>query len=155
MEPPLNKLDYVHIETPTKEILKYIDNRRQGIVRSLKTKWKKFNRQCMGGIEPNAIYTIAGVSGAGKSSFANSLETDLFDLNPREDFVVLSFSLEMLSSKQVGRKLSYKTKQTTARLYSGNPDGDKVTDDDFATLSKHAEIIRQYPIYYVDRPGTV
>lgn len=109
----------------------------------------------MGGIEPNTIYTIAGVSGSGKSSFANSMETDLFDLNSREDFVVLSFSLEMLSSKQVGRKLSYKTKQTTSRLYSGNPDGDKVTDEDFDTLSKHAETIRQYPIYYVDRPGTV
>ena len=91
MEPPLNKLEYVHIETPTREILKYIDNRRKGIVRSLRTKWKKFNRQCMGGIEPNTIYTIAGVSGSGKSSFANSMETDLFDLNSREDFVVLSF----------------------------------------------------------------
>jgi len=156
MGPPLNKLEYTHIETPTTEILNYIDNRRKGIVRSLRTKWKKFNRQCMGGIEPNTIYTIAGVSGSGKSSFANSMETDLFDLNSREDFIVLSFSLEMLSSKQVGRKLSYKVQKTTTDLYSGHFDAaKKVTDEDFKTLSEHAEAIKQYPIYYVDRPGTV
>jgi len=155
MEPTLSKLEYTHIEKPTNDILKYIDNRRKGIVKSLKTKWGKFNRQCMGGIEPNAIYTIAGISGSGKSSFANSLETDLFDLNPREDFIVLSFSFEMLSSKQVGRKLSYKTKKTTSELYSGGSTKDKIEDEDFNSLIKHSETIRKYPIYYVDRPGTV
>lgn len=30
-----------------------------------------------------------------KSSFANSLETDLFDMNPNVDFVVLSFNMEI------------------------------------------------------------
>ena len=47
----------------------------------------------MGGVEPNCIYTIAGVSGSGKSSFVNTLETDLIDLNSDEEIVVLSFSL--------------------------------------------------------------
>lgn len=155
MEQLSNKLEYIHIEKPTEEILNYIDNRRKGIVRSLRTKWPKFNRQCMGGIEPNAIYTIAGISGSGKSSFANSLETDLFDLNNNEDFIVLSFSFEMLSSKQVGRKLSYKTKKTTSELYSGNSDMDNISDEVFHTLKEHSDKIRQYPIYYVDRPGTV
>lgn len=88
-------LGYKHIKQPTKEIVSYIDNRRKGIVKSLKTRWPKFNRHCMGGIEPNVIITIAGISGSGKSSFANSLETDLFDMNPDEDFVVLSFSFEI------------------------------------------------------------
>ena len=101
-------LPFRKIEEPSKEIIKYITDRRDGIVRSLKTRWPKFNVQCMGGIEPNAIYTVAGISGSGKSSFANSLETDLFDRNPEINFVVLSFNFEMLSSRQVGRKLSYK-----------------------------------------------
>ena len=51
----------------------------------------------MGGIEPNAIYTIAGISGSGKSSFVNTLETDLVDLNTNEDIIVLSFSFEISS----------------------------------------------------------
>jgi len=151
------RLPYKHIKEPTTEILKYIDNRRKGVSRSLQTRWSKFNKQCMGGIEPNTIYTIAGISGSGKSSLVNSLETDLFDLNPRENFVVLSFNFEMLSSRQVGRKLSYKMQKTTNQLYSGNYEEmkEKLSDEDYRKAINHAEKIKQYPIYYVDRPGTV
>jgi len=110
----------------------------------------------MGGIEPNVIYTFAGISGAGKSSFVNSLETDLFDLNKDESLVVLSFSFEMLSSRQIGRKLSYKMRKTTSELYTGTEDTkDKLSDEDITIMKKHADIISQYPIYYVDSPGTV
>jgi len=120
------------------------------------TRWSKFNRQCMGGIEPNAIYTIAGISGCGKSAFINSLETDLFDMNPHANFVVLSFTFEMLSSKQVGRKLSYRLKKTTSELYSGTGDvRAKLTDSDYLELVKESEKLEKYPIYYVDCPGTV
>jgi len=147
-----NSLTFKHISTAGDEILQYIDNRRKGITKSLKTRWSKFNNTCNGGIEPNSIYVIGGISGSGKSAFANSLETDLFDLNPKEDFIVLSFSLEMLSSKQVGRKLSYKTKKSTQELYSSiNPIGDAV----FKRIEEEIERIKQYPIFYVDNSGTV
>jgi replicative DNA helicase len=158
MEQTLNKrLDIKHISDATQEILDYIDHRRHGIIRSLRTRWPKFNRQCMGGIEPNTIYSICGISGSGKSSFANSLETDLFELNPNENFVVLNFNFEMLSSKQVGRKLSYKLNKTTSELYSASNKDDtyKVSDLDFEEILKQANKIKQYPIYYVDCPGTV
>lgn len=60
----------------------------------------------------------------------------------------------MLSSKQIGRKLSYKLKKTTSELYSGTPDT-KVTDGDFEKIKKQSEKIKKYPVYYVDFPGTV
>lgn len=56
-------LKYKPISQSTSEILKYIDDRRKGYSTSLVTRWGKFNNQCMGGIEPNTIYTIAGISG--------------------------------------------------------------------------------------------
>ena len=150
------KLHVRHIKEPTNEILRYINDRRHGIVKSLKTKWPKFNKQCMGGIEPNSIYTIAGISGSGKSAFANSLETDLFELNPKEEFIVLSFNFEMLGSKQVGRKLSQRLKKTTTELYSGTDEiRDAFTESDYDRIVQHAKEIEQYPIYYVDSPGTV
>lgn len=158
MEPRSNKvLEIRHISEAANEILDYINHRRKGIIKSLKTRWPKFNRQCMGGIEPNVIYSICGISGSGKSSFANSLETDLFELNPDDDFVVLNFNFEMLSSKQVGRKLSYKLNRTTSELYSASNTDDsyRVSDVDYEEILKQTEKIKQYPIYYVDCPGTV
>jgi replicative DNA helicase len=145
-------LEYKHISDAAKEIVQYIDDRRNGKVSSLRTRWPKFNKKCMGGIEPNTIYTIAGISGAGKSSFINSLETDLFDLNKSTDFVVLSFNWEMLSSRQVGRKLSYRLEKTTAELYSSS---DNLSEDDYSKISNTAYELSKYPIYYVDMPGTV
>ncbi len=147
-------LAYKHISAATSEIVEYISKRRTGEVKSLMTRWPKFNRTTMGGIEPNAIYTIAGVSGSGKSSFVNTLETDLIDLNPQENIVVLSFSFEMLSSKQVGRKLSYKLKKTTSELYSSSENG-AVTDAEYDEVETTAKTIKDYPIYYVDTPGNV
>lgn len=158
MEQTLNNmLSVKHISDATDEILNYINHRRKGIIRSLRTRWSKFNRQCMGGIEPNVIYTVCGISGSGKSSFANSLETDLFDMNPTEDFVVLNFNFEMLSSKQVGRKLSYKLNRTTSELYSASNTDDsyRVSDVDYEEILKQSDKIRKYPIYYIDCPGTV
>lgn len=156
MEPKSNKiLPYRHITEPTDEVLAYIDNRRRGVVKSLQTRWSKFNRQCMGGIEPNTIYTVAGISGSGKSSFVNSVETDLFDLNPNQEFVVLSFNFEMLASRQVGRKLSYRMKKSASDLYTADLSTPSVSDADYEQIKKHAERLKKYPIYYVDCPGTV
>lgn len=145
-------LPYNHIKRPTDEIVKYIDGRRSGAIKSLRTRWKKFNRQFLGGIEPNVIISIAGISGSGKSSFVNTLETDLIDLNQHIQVCVLSFSFEMLSAQQIGRKLSYKMKKTTKELYSAF---EKLSEDDLKKVREIKSQIEKYPIYYVDRPGTV
>ena len=59
-------LPFKSISEVTKESLSYIDARRKHIITPLKTQWKKFNRVCCGGVEPNMIFTIAGGSGSGK-----------------------------------------------------------------------------------------
>lgn len=150
-----NRLEIRHIEHPTREALKYIDSRRKGTVKSLKTKWKKFNKITNGGIEPGTILTLAGASSSGKTSFAGTLAVDLVNLNKDQDFVILNFSFEMLGYRSIGRTLSYKMRRTTTELYSGDPDKARVDDKEFDTLLKHGEEIRQYPIYFVDSPGTV
>ena len=141
-----------HISKAADEIVHYIDDRRLGQTKSLKTRFEKFNDLCMGGIEPNAIYTIGGISGSGKSSFCNMLETDIIDLNPTEEVVVLSFNFEMLSSRQVGRKLSYKLKRTTSNLYSST---NKISENDMEIIKNTANGLKKYPIYYADTPGSV
>jgi len=145
-------LQFQHISAATKEAAEYIKKRKNHEVKSLKTRWNKFNAACMGGIEPNTVYTIVGISGSGKSSFANTLENDLIDLNSDQDVIVLNFSFEMLSSRQVGRKLSSKLRLTTAELYSANNDLD---NESLTKVEETSQQIKSYPIYYVDTPGTV
>jgi len=153
MEQKLNKLPKIkHISTATNEILDYINRRRTGVEKSLSTRWEKLNNLTMGGIEYGVVWTITGISGSGKSSVVNMLESDLLDLNPNEDIVVLSFSFEMLSSRNVGRKLSAKVKKTTSHLYSAK---DKLSDIEFEYVSNMAKTIKKYPIYYVDTPCKV
>lgn len=145
-------LTFRHISSATNEAVEYIRKRKNHEIVSLRTRWNKFNKSCMGGIEPNTIYTIVGISGSGKSSFVNTLESDLIDLNSNQDVVVLNFSFEMLSSRQVGRKLSSKLRQTTAQLYSSSSDLDNTLLEEVEQTSQQ---IKSYPIYYVDIPGTV
>lgn len=145
-------LSFRHISTATNEAVEYIRKRKNHEIQSLRTRWNKFNKSCMGGIEPNTIYTIVGISGSGKSSFVNTLETDLIDLNSNQDVIVLNFSFEMLSSRQIGRKISSKLRQTTAELYSANKE---LTDDLLDRVEQTSQQIKSYPIYYVDTPGTV
>ena len=134
-----------------KETVSYIEGRRSGNIVSLKTRWKKLNKQCMGGIEPNTVMTIAGISGSGKSSMVNLIQSDIIDLNPNEDIIVLSFSLEMVGFRQVGRMLSNKLRKTTSDLYSSETNLD---DDTFKKVVLVSNQLKEYPIYFVDDPTT-
>lgn len=145
-------LNFKHISSAAKEAVTYIESRKNHTVESLKTGSPKLDSVCMGGIEPNCIYTITGISGSGKSSFVNKLETNLIDLNPNQEVIVLDFSFEMLSSRQVSRKLSSKLRRTTAELFSVN---DTLSDEDLNKVKHAANSLRNYSIYYVDTPGSV
>lgn len=133
------------------EAINYIKGRREHNIVSLKTRWPKFNKQCMGGIEPNTVYTIAGISGSGKSSWSNLITTDLIDLNPDQEIIILTFSLEMVGFRQVGRTLSNKLRKTTSTLYSSETDLD---DETFKQVIHVSNQLKEYPIYFVDDPGT-
>ena len=147
-----NTLPFKSISEVADESLEYIRKRKDKTIIPLKTRWNKFNKVCCGGIEPNMIVTIAGGSGSGKSAFANTLETDLIDLNPDQEIVILSFSYEMLSYRQVGRKLSNKLRKTIAELYSSDQ---SLSNTEFNKIEEVADKIKKYPIYYIDTPSTV
>ena len=134
------------------EATTYINNRRKHLITPLKTRWKKFNRACCGGIEPNMVFTIAGISGSGKSALANMIQFDLFDNNPEQDIVVLNFSLEMVGYRNVGRAIGSKLKKTTTELYSSESD---LSDDDYKNVKQAVDIFKRYQIYYVDSPCSV
>lgn len=63
-----NIMPFKPIADAAEESVKYIESRKNHTIVPLKTRWEKFNRVCCGGIEPNMIITIAGISGSGKRS---------------------------------------------------------------------------------------
>lgn len=60
----------------------------------------------------------------------------------------------MLSKNQVGRKLSYSLKKTTSELYSAGINK-ALNDNDFNKVKQEIEVIRNYPIYYIEASGSV
>lgn len=137
---------FKHISQVTEETKEYIIKRLNHEIEPLKTRWNKFNEMCS--IEPGMVITIAGISGTGKSAFVNMIETDLIELNPNQDIVVLSFSFEMLSRAQIGRTLSNKLRQTTNSLY-------KLENKSLEDIENSLNSIKDYPIYFIDEYLTV
>ena len=148
----MGQIAYKTIAQAAKESVDYIRARKDHTIVPLKTRWKKFNKVCCGGIEPGMILTIAGISGTGKSAVANMIETDLIDLNPSQKVVILDFSFEMVSFRSVTRKLSYRLRRTTSELYSAQ---EGIDEDTFNKVQEEAEKLAKYPIFYVDTPCTV
>jgi replicative DNA helicase len=151
MDQTLSKLGLVHIKDATIEAIEEIKARKEGRIFGLKTRWGKLNELVGGSLEWNNLITIGGISGSGKSSIANELETALFDQNPSENFVVLSFNFEMSNKAQVMRKISFKTKMTTSEIKSGSK---PISDAEFAKIRESALSIVDYRIYYAQKPRT-
>jgi len=147
-------LQYTSIKKAAYDAVQYIDQRRQGLIKSLKTPWSKYNHVSMDGIEWNTIHTIAGMSGSGKTAIINQLETELFKLNPDENFSVLSFNFEMLARQLVSRKLSNELDMTTRQLHSGI-EGYNLYDAQFYKVLAAQTEFNKLPIWYVEMPGTV
>lgn len=150
-------LPFISIEEAARSELRYIKGRMEGSVKSLLTPWKKFNRASMNGIEWGSIITIAGMSGSGKTAILNELETGLFDMNPNENFAVLSFNFEMMARKLFGRKISKALNVSVKQMYGADLDepNKNFKKEDYERAVEYAKNIKDSPVWYVDMPGNV
>lgn len=147
-----NTLEYNHLSKGAHTALEFIDMRRKGMAPSLKTSFRKLNSALLNGIDWYRIFTIAGLSGSGKSTIAENLKRDFIDLNPDEKFKILSFEFEMRIEDQIARNLSSKVHKSVKDIYSAeNP----LNDADFDKIESLLEETKLSPIYYVDNVGSV
>lgn len=86
--------------------LKYIEDRRSGLVRSLKTPWSGFNKAGIGGIEWGSMLTIGARPGAGKTMIMSQILREARQHNPDQDFNVLEFQFEMGDKQYAARQFA-------------------------------------------------
>ena len=147
-----NSLTFTHISHAVNKSVDYIDGRRKGKYKSLKTGFKKLDRSLLNGIEWNKIFSVAAMSGSGKSVFLEQLKRNILNLNPEEKIKILSFEFEMPAYEQITRNISGKLGKSTQELYSGySPMDDKT----FEYVKNTAMGFAKLPIWTVDKVGSV
>jgi len=97
---------YIHIEDAVREQIQYLQDRKEGKIKTLRTPWKKVNQANFNGLEWGTITTLGGMSGSGKTTMVNQLVTELDKYNKNEEIHVLFFTIEMEARKVVGRSFS-------------------------------------------------
>lgn len=85
------------------EALKYIKDRMEGRIKSLKTPWLGLNKAGIGGLEWGSMMTIGARPGAGKTMFVSQILREVKDHNMDQKFNILEFQFEM-GTKQAGSR---------------------------------------------------
>lgn len=147
--PPVwTRLDQIH-----RTGIQYIEDRRNGIVTSLLTPWKKFDEIGMGGLEWGTITTIGGRSGDGKTTILLQITRNLHKLNPDKDFAILDFQFEMTSEKTALREFAAISHRSIKQL--GSADNNTIDIQTVESLIAYMNQHKHRDIYQVDKKMTV
>lgn len=98
--------------------LEYIDDRRQGRVKSFKTPWTGLNNAGIGGLEWGSMMTIGARPGAGKTMIVSQILRDARLHNPGQDFSILEFQFEMGDKQYAARQFAAEVAQDYNQVLS-------------------------------------
>lgn len=129
----------------------YLKKRMSGAEKSLDTGFSKLNKALTAGLDWNKIFTIAGMSGGGKSITLELIKENIIHLNSEVDFDVLSFDLEMPAQDQALRLLSNKLSLSREELLSLE---EPLKLDKLMDIEASASELKDRPVYVVETPGT-
>ena len=121
----------------------------QGKRRVYPTKWKRLNKNLLGGLQPGKMYVIAGRPGVGKSAFSNQLIFDLLDNNKNKKLLVLYWSFEMPGYQQIMRAGAKGTGKQVSELLSVER---KLATEAYDAFKKEVLKYAHYPIYFNNIP---
>jgi|694.fasta_scaffold00218_45 replicative DNA helicase len=89
-----------------KKGLAYIEKRRNGDIKSLRTPWPGFNAAGIGGLEWGSMLTIGARPGAGKTMLVSQILRESHRLNPDQKFNILEFQFEMGDEQYASRQFA-------------------------------------------------
>lgn len=131
--------------------LQYVDDRRNGRIKSLSTKFPRLNKHLMGGIELDCILAISAMSGAGKSTLSKCIRDSIYDLNKDVLNRQYVFNFEMLAHQQIGRSVVTKSNKSMKSLYSID---EPLSDEQFAKLTIYYDNLRTRDIWFIETADT-
>lgn len=146
---------WIHVSQVTDKVKTYIDDRRKGLVKSLRTGFIKLDACNIDGFEWGSTITIGGRPSVGKSAFSECLIRGFLNPNNNvQDFNVLDFTWEMSPEVILKRNLSTDLQRSYKYLCSAQ--NNVITDEEMSKVSILLdEKYSKLPIYYIDKPNTV
>jgi len=142
----------INISEAVEEGVKEIEERKLGIrSKGLKIGFPMLEECMGGGLQKSYAYLLPALSGHGKSTMLNIIETAVIEKNPEENVMVLNFNFETPSHMNLVKKFSADTEKTVDELLSVNQD---LEDYALDRVKQKASKYKDYPIYYFDVSGT-
>lgn len=108
-------------------------------------------------LDGDGLFLLEDQTVTHNTAILNELETGLFEMNPHENFAVLSFNFEMIARRLVGRKISKKLKVSVKQMYNADlvePDKN-LSIQQYEKAVEYTKSIKDVPVWYVDMPGSV
>tara|TARA_Y100000310_G_scaffold344796_1_gene459579 strand:- start:689 stop:1531 length:843 start_codon:yes stop_codon:yes gene_type:complete len=113
------------------------------------TKWKRLNKNLLGGLQPGKMYVVAGRPGVGKSAFSNQMIFDVLDKNETKNLLVLYWSFEMPGHQQILRAGSKDVNKQVIELLSVE---NKLSKNDYEKYKEKVIKYNKYPMYFNNIP---
>lgn len=123
------------------ETIKYLDGRRKGVIKSIKTPWPRFNNAGVSGWEWNFCIVVCARPAGAKSLWKDQFVREAFDLNPDINFRILEFELEMVPRVSIIREFCSATEKSYKFLCNAETDswGRNVTVEDLKLCYQYSQ----------------
>lgn len=130
----------------------YVKASREGRRIVFPTKWNRYNRQLMGGLQPGKLYVIGGRPGSGKSQFSNQMLFDILDVSKVKGYkmIVFYWSFEMPGYQQLMRIASGDLNTSVYDFIQESEDTSKLEQ-----FNKTIDKFKDYPIYFYNIPESL
>lgn len=136
-----------------KEALQYLKGRKEGLIKSVRTPWKRFNDATVDGFEWHSMIVIAGRPGTGKTMIKDQIIREAFNLNTHTYFKVLEFQFEMVARASAIREYSSVIKKSYKYICSA--DNNVLTDAELDACRAYSKQKVNDPVDIIQTPCTI
>lgn len=142
-----------HISEAILETNLYIEERKHGLIKTIKTPWQKFNDATLGGFEWGDLTILAGMSSSGKTAWSAQFIREVHNLNTDQDICILFFTFEMPAKKIILRDIIANT--NIRRKYLLSAQGNIINETQESNIKSYLDTVKHKDIYFIETPCNI